>query len=187
MATPSKTPFKNKAASRISIILSDFSSLLWVELFVVLCWNKGLQFVHSLNSVDNCIWCLIELSLRLYIRFYSWSGSLDWFTFSSLDKENQDLKKTVETHFFFTVCIVLIIHTSTTCSKNCRVPISLGNIGSSSKWYFYSSCSNMTFAIVITDLEVGIMFSLKKNGIQYKKCNLGKLQTMHKQLKLNSF
>ena len=84
-------------------------------------------------------------------------------------------------------CIVLIIHTSTTCSKNCRVPISLGNIGSSSKWYFYSSCSNMTFAIVITDLEVGIMFSLKKNGIQHKKRNLGKLQTMHKQLILNSF
>ena len=67
------------------------------------------------------------------------------------------------------------------------MPISLGNIGSSSKGYFYSSSSNMTFAIVITDLEVGIMFSLKKNGIQYKKYNLGKLQTMHKQLKLNSF
>ena len=27
----------------------------------------------------------------------------------------------------------------------------------------------MTFAIIITDLEVGIMFSLKKNGIQSRE------------------
>ena len=183
MATPSKAPLKNNAASQISIILSDFSSLLWVELFVVLCWNKGLQFVHSLNSVDNCIWCLIELSL-LYISIHGLESRLVYL-FITWQREPGSQENRWNALFFH--CIVLIIHTSTTCSKNCRVPISLGNIGSSRKWYFYSSCSNMTFAIVITDLEVGIMFSLKKNGIQYKKCNLGKLQTMHKQLKLNSF
>ena len=83
--------------------------------------EEGLQFVQSMNSVaggvDNCIWCLIELSLLsfLFMDCFNSLSLRDWFTFSSCHKEGTDVDGSQENRWNTLLASLELFGT-------CRVP-----------------------------------------------------------------